>query len=352
VPDINYSGGASAFLSSLTGNTYSTAVKSLATLSKVNNKATQTYIKSFQGTVSSMKRDMQEQSEIDKSYKNIASHIYDYNSKKVRPEYVGAKIVGRMGDNTPIFDLSGLPEGRRNQLETLIGPEFSKRKNSVGGIYTFTKPSSDEIYSLFNTSNTIKITSSDGERINSSVLKNLPDAQIRKLIGDQLQASFDPSGKKMIVKIKADTGDAIARQLKLKPGTFLNVEIPYDLINSSTALSIFKRYADNNSVDVDSYGVMEAFSRNKFATVNAPKYMEATGFDFNATGAQDATGKYGASLTYTMMNPNTKKKEQKTEFVPMDATDPSSYFNLSEHINKVWTNYQTFTGNWEDQFSK
>ena len=96
---------------------------------------------------------------------------------------------------------------------------------------------------------------------------------------------------------------------------------------------------------------MESFSKNRYSTIEAPSYMEKTGFDFTATGARDSEGKYGASITYTMLNPSTKKKQQFTKFVYMDQNDPSSFYNLSENINSIWTNYQMQTGNWEKQFS-
>lgn len=349
--NLDYKSGAYAFLTTLTANTYNAATRSLGTLSKLKSKEAKNYIQSFQNTLTSMKRDLEEQREIDKSYRNIASHVYDYNTKSIKPGYEGAKIIGRLPDGTPLFDMSNVSEAKRRQLDNFVGAEFKSRSNSVGGTYNFTTPSSDELYSLFQKNNTIKISSSDGERLNSDILKNLPDAQLKKLIGDQLQASFDPGSKTMIVKIKTNSSDAIARQLKLKPGTSLTVKIPYEMIESSAALSRFKRYASHNSINLDSYGVMETFSRNKYGTVEAPSYMEKTGFDFVATGARDSDGRYGASVTYTMLNPSTRKKQQFSKFIQMDPNDPSSFFNLSENINTVWTNYQNQTGNWEDQFS-
>ena len=349
--NITSQGGAYAFLTTLTANTYNAATKSLGTLSRLNSKEAKKYVQSFQNTMTSMKRDLEEQREIDKSYRNIASHVWDYNTKSVKSGYTGAKVIGKLPDGTPIFDMSNVSEAKRKQLDNFIGTEFTSRSNSVGGTYTFTKPSTDELYSLFQTNNTIKVSSSDGERLNSSILKNIPDAQLKKLIGDQLQASFDPGSKTMIVKIKTNSSDAIARQLKVKPGTYLKVQIPYEMIESNAALARFKRYASHNSINLDSYGVMETFSKNKYGTVEAPSYMEKTGFDFVATGARDSDGKYGANVTYTMMNPTTRKKQQMSKFVYMDPSDPSSFFNLSENINSVWTSYQNQTGNWEQQFS-
>lgn len=349
--NIDTRSGAYAFLGTLTANTYNAANKSLGNLHKLNSNEAKTYIKSFEGTLNSMKRDLEEQRNIDASYRNIASTVYDYNTKTIKPEYAGAKIIGRLSDGTPLFDMSNLSEAKKRLLDNMVGHEFKSKSNSVGSVYNFRTPSSDELYSLFQTNNTIKVSSSDGDKINSSILKNLPDAQLKKLIGDQLQASFDPGSKKMVVRIKTNSSDAIAKQLKLKPGTYLNVEIPYEMIESSAALSRFKRYANHNSISYDSYGVMETFSRNKYGTVEAPSYMEKTGFDFSATGARDSDGKYGASVTYTMVNPTTKKKQEFSNFVYMDPNDPSSFYNLSENINSVWTRYQNQTGNWEQQFS-
>ena len=343
--------GAYAFLSTLTANTYNAANKQLGVLSKLSTAEAKKYTQTFQNTLTAMKRDLQEQREIDKSYRNVAGAIYNYDTKSIKAGYEGAKIIGKLPDGTPLFDLSNLSEAKRKQLDNLVGGEFKARSNSVGGVYTFTKPSSDELYSLFQTSNTIKVLSSDGERINSSILKNVNDAELKKLIGDQLQASFDPGSKKMIVKLKPGSTDALGKQLKLKAGTYLKVEIPYELIESSGALTRFKRYAKHNSIDIDSYGIMEAFSKNRFNTVEAPSYMEKTGFDFTATGVLHSDGRYGANITYTMLNPSTKKKQQFNKFVSMDQNDPSSFYNLSETINSIWTNYQMQTGNWEQQFS-
>ncbi len=138
--------------------------------------------------------------------------------------------------------------------------------------------------------------------------------------------------------------------MKVKAGETVRVEMPYELVQSSPALSRFKRYINQNSVVADSYGIMEEFSRNKNARVEAPTHMTATGFDWTAAGVKNAQGQYGVNLNFSMVNPQKGVKESTSRFLQIDPNDPSQFLQLSEMINDTWTNYQNAYGSWEQQY--
>jgi hypothetical protein len=350
MPDPNTTRGAYALVSSLTGNTYRTAIKSLSNLSKMDAKEAATYIKHFEGTITHMRNDIQQQGEINKSYQNIAKTIFNSKTGQLKEGYEGAKIIGKLPDGTPIFDVSKLSEAKKQFLNNVVGKEFTTKTNTVGSTYSFSKPSDSELYTLFQTSNTIKVSSSNGEKINANILNNIPDATLKKLFGDKINASFDPGSENMIVKVKLDPTDALGKKLGIKSGDYLKVKIPYALINSNPSLTRFKRYADNNSLNPDSYGLLSTFAKKKFSKVEAPQYMEATGFDFTATGANNPEGKYGINLTTRSLNPTTKKWTSITEFHKIDSSNPNSYHEITETINALFTRYQMIHSNWQSQF--
>lgn len=350
VPNVNSVRGAYAFMTTLTGNTYRTAVNSLGTLSKLDASKSGEYIQSFERTVSAMRNDLQQQKQIDKSYKSVAATIYDYNTGTIKKGYEGAKIIGKLSDGTPIFNLQNISEAKKEQLNKVVGTEFSSRVNSVGSTYKFTKPSGAELYNLFQTSNTIKVYSSTGDKLNAGVLMNLPDENLKKLFGDQINASFDPGSKMMTVKVKINTADAVAKQLKLQPGQFLKVKIPYSMIEANSSLTRFQKYAKHNSVNPDSYGILEGLTRSKFATIHAPEFMEKSGYDFTLTGATDGNGAYGVKLVNKFYNPSTKKWSIDDTYYPINYSDPNSIFELSEIINAKFTRYQKEHKTWQNQY--
>jgi len=350
IGDLKSASAADALVSQLAGNTYTTATRVLQWYSD-NGKATEgrKYAQSFQGTINSMKGIMQEQRELDKSYREIASAVFDFRTGKIKPGYEGAKIISRMQDGTPIFDLSKLPESKRQHLGKVVGSEFEMRARPVGSIYTMTKPSPDEMFTFFNKNNTIKVTA-NGEKLDPSIIGNMDFTSQTKLFGESFQASFDPSGKKIIVDLKVAADSPIAGKMKVKAGETVRVEMPYELVQSSPALSRFKRYINQNSVVADSYGIMEEFSRNKNARVEAPTHMTATGFDWTAAGVKNAQGQYGVNLNFSMVNPQKGVKESTSRFLQIDPNDPSQFLQLSEMINDTWTNYQNAYGSWEQQY--
>jgi hypothetical protein len=350
----NTAAGADALIQTLASNTYTTANKVLQWYTD-NGKASQgrKYAEAFTGTITSMKGILQEQKEIDKSYKEIASQVYDFRTGKIKSTYEGAKIISRLADGTPIFDLSGLSEAKRTHLGNVIGSEFEGRSRPIGSTYTMTKPSADEMYQYFNKGDkNIVITKNNGEKINPDVIGNLPYASQVKLFGESFQASFDPSGKNVYVDLKIDPASAEAKSMKLAPGETLRVKLPYSYIQSSPALGRFKKYIENNSIINDSYGIMENFARNPNARVEAPSSMAATGFDWTASGVRNANGQYGVNLDFTMINPQKGVKEGTSRFFQLNPNDPEQFMQISEMINTTWTNYQNATGIWESQFDE
>ena len=347
MPDLGNATSANALLSQLAANTYGTATKKMQTYSDIGKSAdTRKYMQAFTGTITSMKGIMQEQQEIEKSQKEIAGRIYNFTTGQIKPEFAGAKIISRMGDGTPIFDLSKLPESKKQSLSNVVGAEFTNRARPIGAIYTMTKPSAAEFFTFFNKNNTIKVTAG-GEKIDPALIGKLPYATQVKLFGESFEASFDPSGKKVIVDLKIDPASAEAKTLKIPGGETVRVEIPYELVKSNSGLGRFNRYADQYAVNSDSYGIMENFSRNQFARVEAPSVMAATGFDWTAAGVKNANGQYGISVDFTMMNPEKNKKETTSRFLQVDPNDPAQFMNISEMINDTWTNYQMATDSWD-----
>ncbi len=347
MPDLTNPSSANSLISQLAANTYGTATKKMQTFSSIGKSSeTRKYMAAFTGTITSMRGIMQEQQQIEKGQKEVAARIYNFTTGQIKPEYAGAKIVSRMADGTPIFDLSKLPESKRQSLSSTVGAEFGARSRPVGAIYTMTKPSAAELFTFFNTNNTIKVTAG-GEKIDPALIAKLPYASQIKLFGESFEASFDPSGKKMIVDLKVDPTSGEAKTLKIPGGETIRVEIPYELVKSNTGLGRFNKYTDQYGVNSDSYGIMEGFSRNQFARIQAPSAMEATGFDWTAAGVRNASGQYGINVDFSMMNPQKNKKETTSRFLQIDPNDPGQFMKISDLINETWTNYQMGTDSWD-----
>lgn len=350
----NTPSGADALIQTLAANTYTTANKVLQWYTD-NGKSSQgrKYADAFSGTITSMKGILQEQKELDKSFKQVASEVYDYRTGKVKDTYAGAKIISRLADGTPIFDLSALPESKRTRLSTVVGSEFEGRSRPVGSTYSMTKPSSDELYQFFNKGDkNIVITKSNGEKIDAGVIGNLPYASQIKLFGESFLASYDAGGKNVYVDLKVDPASAEAKSMKLGAGETLRVKLPYSYVQNSPALGRIRKYISNNSVVYDSYGIMENFARNPSARVEAPSSMAATGFDWTASGVRNGSGQYGINLDFTMVNPQKGVRENTSRFFQVDPNDPQQFMQISEMINSTWTNYQNATGIWESQFDE
>jgi uncharacterized protein YoaH (UPF0181 family) len=351
--DVNSASSAGALIQTLASNTYNKATQVLQWYSD-NGKTSEgrKYAQSFEGTITSMKGILQEQKELDKSYREVASKVYDFRSGKVKSDYAGAKIVSRLADGTPIFDLSGLSEAKRKHLSTVVGSEFSSRANPIGSTYSMTKPQPEELYQFFNKADkNIVITRSNGEKIDPSLIGNLPYASQVKLFGESFLASFDPGGKSVYVDLKVNPDSGEAKSMKLQAGETIRVKLPYSYIQNSP-LTRFKNYLPNNSIVADSYGIMEDFSRNPMARVQAPASMTATGFDFTAAGVRNNNGQYGVNIDFTMLNPQKGVKEGTSRFFQVDPNDPSQFMQISEMVNTTWTNFQNATSIWEEQFDQ
>ena len=351
--DVTNASSANALIQTLASNTYNKATEVLQWYSD-NGKASEgrKYAQSFEGTITSMKGILQEQKELDKSYKEVASKVYDFKSGKIRSDYEGAKIVSRMSDGTPIFDLSGLSEAKRKHLSTVVGSEFNNRANPVGATYSMTKPQPEEFYQFFNKADkNIVITRSNGEKIDPSTIGNLPYASQVKLFGESFIASFDPGGKSVYVDLKVNPDSGEAKSMKLQAGETIRVKLPYSYVQNSP-LTRFKNYLPNNSIVADSYGIMENFARNPMARVQAPASMSATGFDFTAAGVRNNNGQYGVNIDFTMLNPQKGVKEGTSRFFQVDPNDPSQFLQISEMVNSTWTNFQNATSIWEEQFDQ
>lgn len=353
---INVTGASSAdaLIQTLASNTYNKATQVLQWYSD-NGKSGEgkKYAESFTGTITSMKGILQEQKELDESYREIAAKVYDYKSGKVRSDYSGAKIISRLADGTPIFDLSSLSESKRKHLSTVVGSEFNARANPVGSTYSMTKPQADELYQFFNKADkNITITRTNGEKIDPSIIGNMPYSSQVKLFGESFLASFDPGAKNVYVDLKVDPQSGEAKSMKLQAGETIRVKIPYSYIQSSSGLTRFKNYIGHNSIVADSYGIMENFSRNPMARVEAPTSMAATGFDFTAAGVKNNSGQYGVNIDFTMLNPQKGIKEGTSRFFQIDPNDPSQFLQISEMVNSTWTNFQQATSIWEEQFSQ
>lgn len=344
---------ADALIQTLASNTYTKATQVLQWYSD-NGKASEgrKYAQSFEGTITSMKGILQEQKELDKSYREVASKVYDYKTGRIRSDYEGAKIVSRLADGTPIFDLSGLSEAKRKHLSTVVGSEFNARANPIGATYSMTKPQPEEFYQFFNKADkNIVITRSNGEKIDPSIIGNMPYSSQVKLFGESFLASFDPGGKSVYVDLKVNPDSGEAKSMKLQAGETIRVKLPYSYIQNSP-LTRFKNYIGNNSIVADSYGIMENFSRNPMARVQAPASMTATGFDFTAAGVRNNNGEYGVNIDFSMLNPQKGVKEATSRFFQVDPNDPSQFLQISEMVNATWTNFQNATSIWEDQFSQ
>lgn len=352
--DVSSASSADALLQTLASNTYTKATQVLQWYSD-NGKSSEgrKYAEAFSGTITSMKGIMQEQKELDKSYRQIASTVYDYRSGKVKSDYEGAKVISRLADGTPIFDLSGLSEAKKKHLSTVVGSEFNARANPIGSTYSMTKPQPDEMYQFFNKGDkNIVITRSNGEKIDAATIGNMPYASQVKLFGESFIASFDPGSKNVYVDLKVSPDSGEAKSMKLKAGETIRVKLPYSYVQSSGGLTRFKNYIGNNSIVNDSYGIMENFSRNPMARVQAPTSMSATGFDFTAAGVRNSNGQYGVNIDFSMINPQKGVKEGTSRFFQIDPNDPTQFAQISEMVNSTWTNYQNASSIWEEQFSQ
>jgi hypothetical protein len=343
---------ADQLLYNLAGFTYKQSTKALEAYTGAGKtKEGMKYAEAFSSSIAAMKGVTQELTNISKGYRNIANRIYNYNSGTVKAGYEAAKVISRLDDGTPIFDLSGLSEAQQQSLSQTIPAEFDTKTRPVGSIYDMTLPTPAEIFAMFNTANTATITTT-GEKINPEVMKDIARKSVSDIFGDAFTASFDPGAEKVIIDLLLSPTSKTAKELKIKAGEGekVRVEIPYAQIKSNSALKRFQAGIKLNSVNYDSFGIMEEFSRNKSARVEGPSYMEKTGFDFVATGMKNNYGQYGVNLDFKMINPQTKVVENLSKFVKLDPSNLSNYSDVSDVINNQWTNYLNASGAWNTQF--
>jgi hypothetical protein len=345
---------AKSLLDNLAAGTYETARNYVSYYSKHGKtKEIAEMMPSFNSTLSSMTTLMTQREQLNSNYKRIAGAVADEYGR-VKPGFEAVKIVGYLPDNTPIYDISGLEQSKKDFLKNYIDSEFTDRARTSGDVLQYNGIPAGMMYAVADaaTNSAASVVTSDGSKIAPEALAKMAPSAIKELFGGSAQVTFKPQSEKVMITMKVDPSSQTAKTLKISNGDTVTVEIPYSYVEANkTALEDIYKYLNKNSVDPTSLGSLSPFLTNRNARVEAPSYMERIGFDYSIAGVEDNTGAYGLGMTFSYYNPSTQKEESKYIFKKIDnPNNPESYTNAQRVISDMYENYITQKVKHDDSF--
>lgn len=334
---------AQALLDNLAAGTYDAAVSYVGMKVKQGKtKEVEKMLPSFNAALGNMTTLMTQRTNLNENYKRIAGVVAD-PSGRVKPGFEAAKVVGYLPDNTPIYDISGLPVDKKAYLNNIIDQEFNVRARSTGDVLQYNGIPAGMMYAVADAAinSAASVTTSDGSKISPEDLAKLAPSAVKDLFGGTAQVTFMPQSEKVKITMKVDPGSGTASKLKITKGDTVSVEIPYSYVQANrAALADIAKYIDKNSVNPTSMGTLNAFSTNQNATVSAPSFMQSAGFNYSVSGVEDESGRFGLGMTFSMYDPNTKENYTKYVFQQIgNPTDPTSYEAPQRVISDMYQNY-------------
>ena len=322
----------------LAGYTYKAATEKLPIYSRLHKTGDSAkYVDSFRGASNAFKTLESERINLNKNMLRLSQEVVGTDGK-VKSQYTGAVIRGRLANGAYDLDLTNLTPAAKERLGTLVTSEYAGRTRPVTNNYKFSKLNAAEIETLVRNPYAVKsITSSDGSTIDMSVLRNLNTSDLADLFGDQAIVSYD--GQNANVQVNISQKSPIGKKIGIKnPGT-LTFVLPYESASANSALGRINRYATINSVSSQSLGLLDEFLTNPGASVKGEQSFKGYDFDYNLQGSQDASGNPVLLFNMDIYNPQTKQREQKLSYIPFRPGDVNSLLKANEMINSTFDNY-------------
>lgn len=343
---------AKSLLDNLAAGTYETARDYASYYSKHGKtKEIAAMMPAFNATLSGMTTLMTQREQLNENYKRIAGAVRDEYGR-VRPGFEAARVIGYLPDNTPIYDISGLDQSKKEFLKNYVDSEFTERARTSGDVLQYNGIPAGMMYAVADaaSNSAASVTTSDGSKIAPDVLAKMAPNAVKELFGGSAQVTFKPQAEKVMITMKVDPSSQTAKALKITNGDTVTVEMPYSYAEANrTALGDIYKYLNKNSVNSTSLGSLSPFLSNRNAHVEAPSYMERIGFDYSVAGVEDNNGAYGLGMTFKYYNPATKRDESKYVFQKINNPgDPESYTNAQRVISDMYENYITQKVKYDD----
>jgi len=329
---------ATGLVDALAGYTYKAATDKLPAYSRLHKTGDAAkFVESFRGASNAFKTLESERTNLNANMLRLSQEVVGADGT-VKDAYKGAIIRGRLANGAYDLDLTNLTPAAKERLGSLVTSEYSGRTRPVTSTYKFSKLNAAEIETLIKNPYAVKsITSSDGSSIDMNVLKNMNASDLAELFGDQATVNYD--GQNANVQVNISQKSAIGKKIGIKnPGT-LTFVLPYESANANSALSRISKYARINSVSSQSLGVLDDFLTNPGASVKGEQSFKGYDFDYNVQGSQDASGNPVLIYNMDIYNPQTKKHETKTSYIPFRPGDVNSLLKANEIINSTFDNY-------------
>jgi hypothetical protein len=329
---------ATGLVDALAGYTYKAATDKLPAYSRLHKTGDAAkFVESFRGASNAFKTLESERTNLNANMLRLSQEVIGADGR-VKDAYKGAVIRGRLANGAYDLDLTNLTPAAKERLGSLVTSEYSGRTRPVTSTYKFSKLNAAEIETLIKNPYAVKsITSSDGSSIDMNVLKNMNASDLAELFGDQATVNYD--GQNANVQVNISQKSAIGKKIGIKnPGT-LTFVLPYESANANSALSRISKYARINSVSSQSLGVLDDFLTNPGASVKGEQSFKGYDFDYNVQGSQDASGNPVLIYNMDIYNPQTKKHETKTSYIPFRPGDVNSLLKANEIINSTFDNY-------------
>jgi hypothetical protein len=301
----------------------------------------------FSKSLSTMNILMTQRESLLRNAKNISKEITD-GYGNLKPGYENAKLMYRMEDGTPVFDLSGLSDAQQSYLSQRVDAQYNDRARVTGDTFEFSGITSAELYQLIdgaaagNTAASIEV-SETGAKIAPDKLTSLSPVSIKQLVGNAATVSYDAQNEKVKVKLKVDITSEAAKILGFKQGETVTITLPYSTVReNSLPLERFNKYLAKNTVNSTDLGSFSAFAADPNTIVTAPGYMNAVGFDYTAAGVRDVSGAFGLGITLQYFDPSTKRNEKMYKFHKIDnPNDPTSYLSAGTYVTDMFEQYVT-----------
>lgn len=329
---------ASLTLDMLAGATYNAAATKIGQYSKMHKTAdAQKFIKAFTSASNNFKVLDSQRKNLNQNMLRLSQEVVD-ESGNVKEMYRGAVIKGQLATGGYDIDFSGITEAAKTRLQGLVSSEYSSRLTPVGQRYNFGKLGAAEVEVLLKDPYSVSaIKASDGTAIDMGLLKNLNASDLSELFGDQANVFYD--GKNAQVQLNLSQKTEITKKLGIKGAGTLTFTLPYESIQSNSALKRFNAYTQRNTASSESLGVLDEFMTNPNARVSGNEYHNQFGFDYNIVGTQDKNGNPNLLLSVQVYNPKSQKTETKSKMIPYSLNNIESLLQANAVVESTFDNY-------------
>lgn len=330
-------------IEAIAGHSYTEATEKLQQYSRTGTLPEKiTSLEPFNKVHSSLKTYVEDQDAIERSLKNIAAVI-----AQSPDTYEDAKMIGRSSTGTPIYDVSGLDDDAKNNLDAVVANEFNALTAPIGQRYNLSGLTSGQLEVIMN-ENLSNMYDEGGDIVKQTevfgTIKDMPKGEMAALFGDMVELTYDPVKEVVAidVAVKESGGEARAKDLA---GQKYRVEIPYDKVRANAGIipEIAKGMQLNTPTSA-SAGIFSDFLTNSMANVKSTSYQDAAGFSFDIQGANFSDG-YGVNAIMKIYNYPKGTWETFTQKIPItNPGDPTTWTNLNNQINEEFSKFMMSQG--------